>query len=132
MNLTAPTGAVTVEVPADYSYLRVLRLTVSSLAADLSFDIDEIESARSAVDELASILIGSSDPRHGLVVSIHRVDDRIEVAGHVEVFGGRPAPDPLVASVLDASTTSWSCGLTEDVAHFDFTCVRGAIGLRRR
>ena len=64
------TDAVMIHVPAEYSYLRVLRLTVSSLAADVDFDIDEIESARAAVDELASILIGAADVDDGLSVTI--------------------------------------------------------------
>jgi hypothetical protein len=119
-------------VPAEYSYLRVLRLTVSSLAADVDFDIDEIESARAAVDELASILIGAADVDGGLAVTIRRHPNRLDVEG--SVVAARPAslPDELVCSVLNASTTEWSCGHQAEDVRFSFTCERGHVGLSRR
>src|ERR1700742_3368742 len=106
----ATTDAVMIHVPAEYSYLRRRRLTGASLAADVDCDIDEIESARAAVDELASILIGAADVDGGLAVTIRRHPDRLDVEG--SVVAARPAgpPDEIVSSVLNASTTTWSCG----------------------
>lgn len=124
------TDSVTMHVPAEYSYLRVLRLTVSSLAADVDFDIDEIESARAAVDELASILIGAADLDRGLAVVIHRHPDRLDVEGSVTAARPASLPDELVRSVLNASTTQWSCGHQADDVCFSFTCERGHVGSR--
>ncbi len=125
------TDAVMIHVPAEFSYLRVLRLTVSSLAADVEFDIDEIESARAAVDELASILIAAADTEDGLSVTIRRHPDRLDVEG--SATAARPAgpPDDIVSSVLNASTTSWSCGHQGEQVCFSFTCERGRVGVRR-
>ena len=51
MTVMTQTDAVTIQVPAEYSYLRVLRLTVSSLAADITFDIEEVEGIEAVVRE---------------------------------------------------------------------------------
>ena len=124
------TDSVMMHVPAEYSYLRVLRLTVSSLAADVDFDIDEIESARAAVDELASILIGAADVDGGLAVTIRRHPDRLDVEGSVTAARPASLPDELVCSVLNASTTEWSCGHQAEDVKFSFTCERGRVGVR--
>ena len=39
MNMLTRSDVVTIEVPAEHSFLRVLRVAISSLAADLGFDI---------------------------------------------------------------------------------------------
>jgi len=128
----AKTDSVMMHVPAEYSYLRVLRLTVSSLAADVNFDIDEIESARAAVDELASILIGAADVDGGLAVVIRRHPDRLDVEGSVTAARPASLPDELVRSVLNASTTEWSCGHQAEDVRFSFTCERGHVGRSTR
>lgn len=122
------TDAVTIKVPAEYSYLRVLRLTVSSLAADLAFDIEEIEGARAAVDELASVLIGATDLHESVEIVIRRHDERLEVEGRVPALRPASLPDELVRAVLDASTTSWTCEKANDEVHFEFICSRGHVG----
>ena len=45
---------VTLEVPADARYLRVVRLVASAYAADAGFDIDDVEDVRVAADELCA------------------------------------------------------------------------------
>ena len=47
-------GVVTLEVPADARYLRVVRLVASACAADAGFDIDDVEDVRVAADELCA------------------------------------------------------------------------------
>ena len=47
-------GVVTLEVPADPRYLRVVRLVASACAADAGFDIDDVEDVRVAADELCA------------------------------------------------------------------------------
>jgi len=131
MTVMTQTDAVTIQVPAEYSYLRVLRLTVSSLAADITFDIEEVEGARAAVDELASLLIGATDVRESVSVVIRRQDHRLVVEGRAPAVRDIDQPDELVRSVLDASTTSWACATVDDQARFEFTCARGEIGRGR-
>jgi hypothetical protein len=128
MTVMTRTEAVTIQVPAEYSYLRVLRLTVSSLAADIAFDIEEIEGARAAVDELASLLIGATDVHESVSVVIRRLDSRLVVEGRAPSVREVAEPDDLVRSVLDASTTTWACATVDEQARFEFSCVRGEIG----
>jgi serine/threonine-protein kinase RsbW len=53
---------VLVAVPADATYVAVLRTTTAVLAARLDFSIDEIEDLRIVVDEAASLLIAKAAP----------------------------------------------------------------------
>ena len=53
----APGEPVRLHLPADFRYLRLLRLVASSMAADLGFPVDELEEVRVAVDELGSALL---------------------------------------------------------------------------
>lgn len=128
MNVMTRADVVTIEVPAEYSYLKVLRLSVSSLAADLHFDIEEVEAARAAVEELSSALIGATDLHHRLAVAIRCSDDSLQVTGRVEVSGQLTPPDRTISAVLDDSTVEWSCGYSDGHAEFGFTCTRGRIG----
>jgi serine/threonine-protein kinase RsbW len=52
---------VELSFPASARYLRVARLTASSLAADLGFDVDAIDDVRVAVDELCALLLDDDD-----------------------------------------------------------------------
>lgn len=121
-------GAVTIGVPAEYSSLRVLRLAVASVAADLAFDIEEVESARSAVDELASMLIGVTDAARNLDIVIRRDADHLAVTGRVDATRDLTPPGSIVSAVLDASTTTWTCRSSRHEASFEFKCVRGRVG----
>lgn len=53
--------SVVVDVPARQGSLRLIRLAVADAAAALDMDESRIEGARIAVDELATILITSSE-----------------------------------------------------------------------
>jgi serine/threonine-protein kinase RsbW len=52
---------VTLVVPAELEYVRIVRLTASGVASRLGFDVEEIEDLRVAVDELASLLAEQSN-----------------------------------------------------------------------
>ncbi|MCC6226963.1 MAG: hypothetical protein IT195_11240 [Microthrixaceae bacterium] len=130
MNMLTRSDVVTIEVPAEHSFLRVLRVAISSLAADLGFDIEEVESARAAVDELASVLIRAAEPRQAITVEISSGEGRLQVSGQVEQVRAIAPLDPLISAVLDASTTAWCCDGTAGSAGFEFTCVHGCIGAR--
>lgn len=129
MNMLTRSDVVTIEVPAEHSFLRVLRVTISSLAADRGFDIEEVESARAAVDELASVLIRAADPHQSITVEISAEEGRLQVSGQVETVRNVVPVDPLISEVLDASTTVWCCNASAGSAGFEFTCVHGGIGI---
>jgi serine/threonine-protein kinase RsbW len=56
------TGTVELTVPADPSYVSMLRTVVASLAARLDFTLDEIDDLRLAVDEAGGLLLPHASP----------------------------------------------------------------------
>jgi len=58
---------VVLVVPADHTYLAVLRTATAGLAARLQMTLDQIEDLRIAVDEACAILVplATGDPRSG-------------------------------------------------------------------
>lgn len=80
--------AVVVDVPAQPRSLRLLRLAAANAATELDLDIDGVESARIAVDELASLLLATGDWTR-LVVTLRTDAACLDVRG--EVLGARGA-----------------------------------------
>ena len=85
---------VVLVVPADGSYLAVLRTATAGLAARLQFTLDEIEDLRIAVDEACAILL-SVAPAQTEVTSQFEVTDSalsidvsVPVSGHATLPGG--------------------------------------------
>ena len=59
---TAPGPPVTLSVPAQPSYLRLVRLVVASMAADAGFDFETVEDLRIAADELINTVMSVTVP----------------------------------------------------------------------
>ena len=85
---------VVLVVPADGSYLAVLRTATAGLAARLQFTLDEIEDLRIAVDEACAILL-SVAPADTEVTSQFEVTDSalsidvsVPVSGRANLPGG--------------------------------------------
>lgn len=90
---------VVVDAPARPRSLRLLRLAVADAAAEMDLDIDGVDSARIAVDELAALLLATGRWSR-LVVSIRCGDGRLDVSG--EVQGPLDAIEPVrVDRVVD-------------------------------
>jgi hypothetical protein len=100
---------ITLDVPAAPRSLRLLRLAAADAAADAGFDLDAVESARIAVDELASLLLADGD-RDRLVVTIRRTPGRLVVDGSRVLSGTASVPevDPIVVELLDVCVSTWS------------------------
>ena len=91
---TSKDDVVVLVVPADGSYLAVLRTATAGLAARLQFTLDEIEDLRIAVDEACAILL-SVAPAEAEVTSQFDVTDSalsidvsVPVSGHATLPGG--------------------------------------------
>lgn len=80
--------AVVVDVPAQPRSLRLLRLAAANAATELDLDIDGVESARIAVDELASLLLATGEWTR-LVVTLRTDAACLDVRG--EVLGAHGA-----------------------------------------
>ncbi len=91
---TSKDDVVVLVVPADGSYLAVLRTATAGLAARLQFTLDEIEDLRIAVDEACAILLSVAPARtevtsHFEVTdSALSIDVSVPVTGHAALPGG--------------------------------------------
>jgi hypothetical protein len=73
---------VCIDVPARPRSLRLLRMAAADSATELDLDIDAVESARIAIDELAALLLATGNWRR-LSVTLRTDADRLEVHGKV-------------------------------------------------
>lgn len=80
-------GDVQIDVPARPRSLRLLRMAAADAATELDLDIDAVESARIAVDEMAALLLATGSWSR-LTVTLSTDDDRLEVRGSVRGLDG--------------------------------------------
>jgi serine/threonine-protein kinase RsbW len=94
---------VLVAVPADATYVAVLRTTTAVLAARLEFSIDEIEDLRIVVDEAASLLIAKAAPRSTLECRLSADGATLALALSCRLTAGTvPDRDGFAWTVLQA------------------------------
>lgn len=75
---------VVLEFPASLDFVRMARLVSSSLGAQLSFTVDEIDDLCIAVDELCSMLIGASiDSACALTIRFRLDANRLQLEASV-------------------------------------------------
>lgn len=107
-------ATITVSVPAEHRFVAMTRVAAASLAAELDFDVDQIEELRIGVNELVSMLVERSpaDTTLHLTYSIHA--DRLEVAGHNEhaTSSAEPDIDDLARQILDVVVDAYHCDQT--------------------
>lgn len=90
---SAAPATVEVTIPPAPAFLRLLRLSASSLATDLDFDVEDVEDLRVAVDELAALLVaGEGDEPIRVRFTVEGDGLRIE--------GERTGPAPEGADAL--------------------------------
>lgn len=101
---TAPGLPITLSVPSQPSYLRLVRLVVASMAADAGFDFDTVEDLRIAADELINTVM-SVTVAGGTVtieVLIHEGELRVSSSSTAHADHAALAVDPLSAQILSA------------------------------
>lgn len=96
--------SVLLDVPASNRSLRLIRLAAADAATDLGFDVDSVESARIAVDELAALLFDTGDWAR-LVLRFERDDGVLRVIGLVSGLRGDPRPLQVDRVVQDLLST---------------------------
>jgi serine/threonine-protein kinase RsbW len=74
-------------VPADGSYLAVLRTATAGLAARLQFTLDEIEDLRIAVDEACAILLSIASDNTEVTSQFEVTDSALSIDVSVPVTG---------------------------------------------
>jgi anti-sigma regulatory factor (Ser/Thr protein kinase) len=98
--MATSTPPVVLQLPATTSLLRVARVTVASVAADLPFTLQDVEDLRIAVDELAAVVIEGCDARQQLRLEIVSDGEAVSVTGRVEGAGPVPELHPVAVDLL--------------------------------
>jgi serine/threonine-protein kinase RsbW len=83
---------VVLVVPADGSYLAVLRTATAGLAARLQFTLDEIEDLRIAVDEACAILLAVAPVQTEVTSQFEVTDEALSIEVSVPVTGDAMLP----------------------------------------
>jgi serine/threonine-protein kinase RsbW len=98
---------VLLTVPADVTYLAVLRTATAGLAARLQFALDEIEDLRIAVDEACAMLLAVAAHDAELDCRFAVTEDALTVRVAVSTVPGAqlPAKSSFAWKVLTALTT---------------------------
>jgi serine/threonine-protein kinase RsbW len=70
----SPSGVVELQVPAEASYVSIVRLAATGLAARAQLTVDDIEDLRLAVDEACALVLPHARPGSTLDVSFQAQD----------------------------------------------------------
>ena len=92
---------VLLELPATTALLRVARVAVASLAAELPFTLQDIDDLRVAVDELAAVAIEGCGAEDRLELRMWLDREAVEVEGRVRGAGPVPELHPVARDLLD-------------------------------
>lgn len=117
---------VELRLPADPRLLRVARVAVASLAAELPFTLQEIEDVRIAVDELSAAVIDGLDADAHLDLRFEVVDGELVVAGRVAGAGPLEELHPVAADLLGLVASGHELGNDGDDRRFRFAKRAGA------
>jgi serine/threonine-protein kinase RsbW len=112
---------VRLSVPAALEYVRIIRLTGSGVASRLSFDVEEIENLRVAIDELASMAIEAADG--GLLeITFLSGENELRIEGCAPAKAGAEVGiDALTGQILKAVIDDYE--LRTDSGHVCFSCI---------
>ncbi|MCU1357680.1 MAG: putative anti-sigma regulatory factor, serine/threonine protein kinase [Acidimicrobiales bacterium] len=108
-------------LPADPRLLRVARVAVASLAAELPFTLQDIEDLRIAVDELAAAAIDGCGPDSTLDLRFEVDGQELVVTGRVEGAGEPPPMHPVAIDLLGLVAAGHEIGIDGDDRVFRFT-----------
>ena len=117
--------AVRLSLPAEREFIRLVRLAAAGIAANLGFDVDELDDVRVAVGELANLTLEVCKPETlEVVLSI--------AGGELRVEGSAPAADDgvleldaLTRQILDAFAESYSIEIVDGTVCFSCVCRPG-------
>ena len=116
---TRVADVVRLSVPGSLEYVRVVRLTAAAVAARLSFDVEEIEDLRVAVDELVSTVIEAGDGAE-VNITFTSLDGAFVAEGDSQV-AREPAIDDLTRQILSVVVDAFDVTATDGVARFRAT-----------
>lgn len=120
-------SAVAVSVPATHAHLRHLRVLAATVAADLGFAVDAIESMRVAVDEICALAMADAADDAVLTMTMESRAEEIVLSGRCGPVTADPEIDPIAAQLLESGATSHSLTREDDDCRFDLRIERPAV-----
>ncbi len=103
-DIAADAGVLRVSFPARSGFLRISRMNATAFAADLDFDVDELDDLRLAVDEVVTWLLIDPDPGGTITLEFSTVANGVQFSAERRAEG-LPARelDDLVNAILGAT-----------------------------
>ncbi len=115
-------ATVTLTIPPDPAYVRLVRLVVASTASDLGYSYDGVEDVRIAADEAANLAIGACRAGGTVRVGISGADDAIAVALQCPTDQSDSDFDPLASQIVAALTAQCEVSTVDGELRIFFRC----------
>lgn len=104
-----------VRFPAETSYVAVLRMVTSGIAARLDFTLDDLEDLKMAVSEASALVLADASPAGSLTARYFIGSGRLSVEVGADVVGAtEPSPDSFTWQVLTATAADVTATATAD------------------
>ncbi len=113
---------VTLTIPADPAYVRLVRLVVASSGSDLGYSYEEVEDLRIVADEAANLAIGVCRPGGAVRVGIFGIDGTIAVGMECPTDNEHAEFDPLASQIVTALTTACAVSSIDGELRVFFQC----------
>ncbi len=115
-------SSVGITVPATPAYLRHLRVVAATMADDLGFDVDAIESLRVAVDELCALSIADATAEATLSLTMESgANGLLSLQGRCGPVLEDPVLDPIAEQLLRAGSDTHALSREGDHCVFELT-----------
>ncbi len=107
--------------PASSRFVRLSRMAVATVAAELNFDVEAVDDVRIAVDELVSLLVQQAEGAT-VTLAFRPTQDSLSVEGHCRgrQLASIDMPD-LVEAILSATTDHHQLDTSAEQRRFIFT-----------
>lgn len=115
-------AAVTLTIPSDPAYVRLVRLVAASTASDLGYSYEAVEDLRIAADEAANLAISASRAGGSVRIGISGVDHAMAVAMECTTDQTDADFDPLASQIVAALTTSCEVTIVDGELRIFFRC----------
>ncbi len=116
---------VVLMIPADPTFVRLVRLVISAMAADNDYDIEQVEDLRIAADELVNVVINSATAGSYVEIRLSS-NDEIGLEASAPTDDEEASLDPLSREIVAAVTASFHVGIESHrvIAGFQSTLPR--------
>lgn len=120
--------SVTISVPNDPSYLRIVRLVVASVAVDLGYDFEEVEDLRIVADEVVYLAMHQAETGGQVRLTTGQENRALTLCVRSTVAEGGVWPefDPISTQVISALTANVSIGVVDGECEANVRCMAPA------